>query len=58
MEDEKDSSNIKFPISHVPTCELVKELMHREGVEVNTIGPTATISLSVDGPAIVLTVID
>jgi len=45
-------------LSLIPTCVLVEDLKNREGVEVNTIGPTATASLSVDGPAIILTVID
>lgn len=42
----------------VPTCELVKELKKREGVEAHEIGPTASIKVKADGPAIVFVVID
>lgn len=42
----------------VPTCELVEELKHREGVEVHIAGPCAKLILNVDGPAVVMSVID
>ena len=45
-------------IKDVPTCELVDELMNREGVAHNTIGPNAKLTLDVDGPAVVLEVFD
>lgn len=45
-------------ITHIPTCELVNELKGREGVETHTVGPTASITVQADGPAVVLSVID
>lgn len=44
--------------SSVPTCDLVKELEKREGVETHKIGPSASIEVKADGPAIVFVVID
>lgn len=49
----------EFILRHCNTCDLVKELRKREGVEVSTIAPHTTIfPKAVEGPAIVLTVID
>lgn len=45
-------------LSQLSTKELVDELMKREGVEANLIGPSAKIEMTADGPAIVLVVID
>lgn len=45
-------------LSGVSTYELVEELKKREGVETNTIGPSASMTVKTDGPAIVLVVID
>lgn len=45
-------------LKEIPTCELVAELETREGVETNQIGPSASITLKVDGPVVVLSVID
>lgn len=45
-------------LKDVPTCELVAELETREGVDTNKIGPTASITIKADGPAVVLLVID
>lgn len=44
--------------SNVPTCDLVEELQKRCGVETNTIGPSAEITVKANGPAIVLVVVD
>jgi len=41
-----------------PTCELVKELKTREGVEFKIIEPYEESSVTQEGPAIILTVID
>ena len=40
------------------TCELVDELRKREGVETHIAGPYQDVTVSVNGPAIVLVVID
>ena len=40
------------------TCELVEELKNREGVETHMAEPYGNVELEVDGPAIVLVVID
>lgn len=45
-------------ISEVQTCDLVRELQRREGVETHMIGPSASIAVEADGPCIVLVVID
>lgn len=45
-------------IKDFPTCELVAELKKREGVETHTIGPSASITVKADGPAIVFVVLD
>ncbi len=45
-------------IKNLPTCELVTELKKREGVEAHTIGPSASITVKADGPAIIIAVID
>lgn len=42
----------------VSTCELVNELKNREGVEIAIAEPYQDINIKVNGPAIVLTVID
>lgn len=40
------------------TCELVEELKKREGVEEITVEPYATKQITVDGPAVILKIID
>ena len=45
-------------LSEVKTCELVRELEKREGVEVTVAEPYVDVTVSVNGPAIVLVVID
>ena len=45
-------------LSNVATCELVKELAKREGVQAEYAEPHEKKEFLVDGPAIVLTVID
>lgn len=45
-------------LSNVPTCDLVKELQTREGVETTIAEPYQDVEVKVNGPAIVLTVID
>jgi hypothetical protein len=42
----------------IPTCELVDELMKREGVETKMVEPHVDHAVSVNGPAIVLIVTD
>lgn len=42
----------------VKTCELVAELQKREGVETQIAEPYSDLILHINGPAIVLTVID
>lgn len=45
-------------ISGAKTCELMKELTKREGVETYTAEPDQDMTILVNGPAVVLTVID
>lgn len=45
-------------LSTVPTCELVKELEKRAGVETTMVEPYQDVQVKVNGPAIVLVVID
>ena len=42
----------------IPTCELVAELETREGVETTIAEPYQDVQVEVNGPAIVLVVID
>lgn len=45
-------------MKEISTCELVKELSTREGVERASAEPYQDVKVSVNGPAIVLTIID
>lgn len=45
-------------LTEYKTCELVEELKKREGVEAHLAEPYEDIELKVNGPAIVLVVID
>lgn len=45
-------------LKDVKTYELVEELKKREGVEVKTAEPNKDMSVSVNGPAVVLIIID
>lgn len=45
-------------LSDVPTKELVSEIQKREGVETTTAEPYQDVQVQVNGPAIVLVVID
>lgn len=45
-------------LENVKTCELVAELTKREGVETHTAEPYQDMTVSVNGPAVVLVVID
>lgn len=45
-------------LKNVKTCELVAELKLREGVECTTAEPYEDVSVTVNGPAIVLVVTD
>lgn len=45
-------------LAEIPTCELVSELKHREGVETHEIGMSAKITVKAEGPCIVFVVID
>lgn len=45
-------------ISSIPTCNLVSELMKREGVKTEIAEPYKTAEIKADGPAIVLVVTD
>lgn len=42
----------------IPTCELVKELKTREGVEIMIAEPYENITVTANGPAIILKIID
>ena len=45
-------------LSEFKTCELVEELRKREGVETHIAEPYQDVAISVNGPAVVLVVID
>lgn len=45
-------------IKNISTCELVEELKQREGVEAHLTEPYKDIEISVNGPAVVLMIID
>lgn len=45
-------------LSIVPTKDLVSELEKREGVETTTAEPYQDVEIKVNGPAIILVVID
>lgn len=45
-------------LKDVKTCELVEELKKREGVEVKIAEPHKDMLVSVNGPAVVLIVVD
>lgn len=53
-----DAESIKSALKCIPTLFLVEELKLREGVETHIIGPSASINVKADGPAVVLVVID
>ena len=48
----------KMELKNAKTCELVEELKKREGVEVKIAEPHKDMSVSVNGPAVVLIVVD
>lgn len=45
-------------LDKIPTCALVAELKTREGVEITIAEPYQDVYITVNGPAVVLTVID
>lgn len=49
---------MKNDMSKIYTCELVKELEKREGVDYVIVEPYEEKTIKVEGPAIVLIVID
>ena len=49
---------VDFMLTDIPTCELVKELSKREGVEKTIAEPYQDVQVKINGPAIVLVVID
>lgn len=40
-------------LNKIPTRELVEELKKREGVGTHEIGPSASMTIKADGPAII-----
>lgn len=48
----------KTEIRSYKTCELVEELKTREGVETHVAEPYEDVSVQVNGPAVVLVIID
>jgi hypothetical protein len=49
-----DVAEVKADLSQVPTCDLHRELIKREGVEAFFLGPNDTITKEVRGPAWVI----
>ncbi|MCI9592263.1 MAG: BC1881 family protein [Lachnospiraceae bacterium] len=45
-------------LSKVNTCDLVKELKSREGVSAITAEPYKETKISIDGPSVILIIID
>lgn len=45
-------------LSELKTCDLVRELSRREGVEAHEIGPSVSLNVKADGPCVVLVVVD
>lgn len=45
-------------LKNISTCDLVKELQSREGVETTIADPYQNVEVKVNGPAIVLVIID
>ncbi len=45
-------------LAQIPTYKLVEELKRREGVDVKIAEPYEDIAVSVNGPAVVLVIID
>lgn len=45
-------------LSKIATCDLVRELEKREGVEVTTAEPYEDVTVTANGPALVLVVTD
>ena len=60
MEDERNEPCELPPLrlADVPTCALVDELKGREGVSFAILPPDCTAKLRVEGPAVVLDIID
>lgn len=62
MENNKKSSKPveeeRWALKNVPTAQLVAELSDREGVEATIAEPYQDAEVKVNGPAIVLVVID
>lgn len=48
----------KTDLTKVDTCDLVKELKSREGVSAITAEPHQEKNISIDGPAVILVIID
>jgi len=45
-------------LKDIDTCDLVEELKHREGVKTEYAEPYQDKTVTVNGPAVILTVID
>lgn len=53
-----NTQSLRNKLSAISTKELVDELKNRDGVDKHQIGNSATLVVKVDGPAIVLCVVD
>ena len=49
---------LKEKLKHISTYDIVHELAQRDGVEMKKAGPYENLQTSVNGPAVVLTIID
>lgn len=54
----RGTDSAKEKLKHVSTCDLVQELPQRDGVEMKEAGPYESLKTEVNGPAVVLTIID
>lgn len=58
LEERRTPSPDNKALTEIKTCDLVRELEKREGVETHNAEPYKDLSVSVNGPAVVLAVID
>ena len=56
--ETREMKSVRDKLKEYKTCELVEELKKREGVEARQAEPYKDLEIKVNGPAIVLVIID
>ena len=56
--NEHPDSSVQIDLGKVPTCRLVEELQKRDGVQKEYAAPYTDKLIAVNGPAVILIVID